>query len=60
MNTGTNESAFSQTTVSSGCNTNTGLGGNISLASTGSYQDFAVCIHVVYHTSSVCDLHSCY
>ncbi|KAL4232074.1 carboxypeptidase C prc1 [Mactra antiquata] len=42
MNTGTNESAFSQTTVSSGFNTNTGFGGNISLAQPGSYQDFSV------------------
>ncbi|XP_060551130.1 protein regulator of cytokinesis 1-like [Ruditapes philippinarum] len=39
-NEGINETVFSHTTVSS--NINTDFGGNNSLASTGSYQDFAV------------------
>lgn len=48
-NEGTHVSLFSQTTVSS-CATGTGLppgGNNISIASTGSYQDFAVCTPIV-------------
>ena len=47
-NDGTNQTnVFSQTTLSSNCNANP-LGGDISLASTGSYQDFAVCTFVVF------------
>ena len=43
-NEGPNESLFSHTTVSSCASTGVTTGGNnVSLASTGSYQDFAVC-----------------
>ncbi|XP_053406995.1 protein regulator of cytokinesis 1-like isoform X2 [Mercenaria mercenaria] len=48
---GTNETVFSHTTVSS--NTNTGFGGNISLASTGSYHDFASTLSVNHHSTQL-------
>ena len=46
-NEGPNESLFSHTTVSVCASSGVTTGGNVSIASTGSYQDFAVCTHIV-------------